>query len=231
MANRFTATEKWVDPWFCELSEKDKLFWIYIVDNCDHAGMWQVNWPLVRFHIKDYVFNEKAFNGRIVKLKNNKWFIPNFIEFQYKTGLNPENRAHFSVINLLKKEGAYKGLGRGLQARKDMDKDKDKDKNKDKDKYGEFVLLTKIEYQSLVDKFGRSAVNNLIETMNNGIAAKGYKYKSYYHALLNWAKRDSIPVKVTEPKITKPEPINEEEHKKVAALIHQTAEKMKNESR
>jgi len=126
MANRFTATEKWVDPWFCGLNEKDKLFWIYLVDNCDHAGFWQVNWPLVQFHIKDYVFNDEVFNGRVVKVKVDKWFIPKFIEFQYKTGLNPENRAHLSVINLLKKEGAYKGLVRGCQARKDMDMDKDK---------------------------------------------------------------------------------------------------------
>lgn len=127
MANRFTATEKWSDPWFCELSKEDKLFWVYLVDNCDHAGIWQVNWPLVQFHIKDYIFNEQAFNGRIVKLSKDKWFIPKFIEFQYKTGLNPENRAHLSVINLLEKEGAYKGLTRGFKARKDMVKDKDKE--------------------------------------------------------------------------------------------------------
>lgn len=123
MANRFTATEKWIDPWFCGLTEKDKLFWIYLVDNCDHAGIWQVNWPLVGFHIKDYVFNETVFKGRIVKLRDDKWFIPKFIEFQYKTGLNPDNRAHLSVINILKKEGALKGLTRSLQGRKDMDKD------------------------------------------------------------------------------------------------------------
>jgi hypothetical protein len=130
MANRFTATEKWIDPWFCGLNEKDKLFWIYLVDNCDHAGIWQVNWPLVQFYIKDYVFNETAFNGRIVQLKKDKWFIPKFIDFQYKTGLNPENRAHLSVINLLKKEGALKGLERSLQGRKDMDMVKDKVKDK-----------------------------------------------------------------------------------------------------
>lgn len=125
MANRFTATEKWTDPWFCGLSEKDKLFWIYIVDNCDHAGIWQVNWPLVKFHIKDYVFNEGVFNGRIVKLKDHKWFIPKFIEFQYKTGLNPDNRAHASVLSILKKEGAIKGLASPWLGRKDKDKDKD----------------------------------------------------------------------------------------------------------
>jgi hypothetical protein len=66
-------------------------------------------------------------------LKENKWFLPRFIEFQYKTGLNPENRAHQSVLNILKKEGAYKGLTRGFKARKDMDMDMDMDKDMDKD--------------------------------------------------------------------------------------------------
>ena len=220
MANRFTATEKWIDPWFCELNEKDKLFWIYIVDNCDHAGIWQVNWPLVRFHIKDYVFNEKVFNSRIIKLKNDKWFIPKFIEFQYKTGLNPENRAHQSVINILKKEGAYKGLERGIKARKDTDKDKDKDK----DKYLDFVLLTKEEYEKLVDKFGKTIAESFIDKLNNGIGSKGYKYQSHYHTILNWVKRDGILPQI-KPK--KPVPMNEEEQKKVAALVHETVKKMK----
>jgi hypothetical protein len=131
MANRFTATEKWNDPWFCSLNEKDKLFWIYLVDNCDHAGIWQVNWPLVSFHIKDYAFNKNAFKERVVELREDKWFIPKFVEFQYKTGLNPENRAHQSVLSILKKEGACKGLIRGIKGRKDTEQDKDKDMDKE----------------------------------------------------------------------------------------------------
>ena len=61
MAKRFTDTEKWKDPWFCALTEKEKLFWVYIVDNCDHAGIWRVNWPLVQFYIKDFNFNHSVF--------------------------------------------------------------------------------------------------------------------------------------------------------------------------
>jgi hypothetical protein len=153
MANRFTATEKWSDPWFCELSEKDKLFWIYLVDNCDHAGIWQVNWPLVRFYIKDYVLNEKSFNGRIVKLREDKWFIPKFIEFQYKTGLNPENRAHQSVLNILEKEGASKGLVRGCQARtaarKDMVKEEYKYIVKDEDLKTVYKYISNKEFNNI----------------------------------------------------------------------------------
>ena len=127
MAKRFTATDKWDDPWFCGLSDTDKLFWFYMLDKCDHAGIWQVNWPLVQFHIKGLV-NKEAFNGRIKELSAAKWFIQKFIDFQYGT-LDPANRAHGSVINILEKEGAYKPLITPLQGRKDMDKDKEKDKD------------------------------------------------------------------------------------------------------
>ncbi|NQV38371.1 MAG: hypothetical protein HQ509_10245 [Candidatus Marinimicrobia bacterium] len=80
---------------------------------------------------------EKAiemFKGKIQVIDNGaKWFIPSFIEFQYGV-LNPENRAHLSVINILNKQGVCKGLVRGLQGRKDMDMDMDMDKEMDKDR-------------------------------------------------------------------------------------------------
>lgn len=110
MSKRFTETEKWKDPWFCGLSEKQKLFWIYLVDNCDHAGIWQANWPLVDFYIKEYKHDALKFDGRILYISENKWFIKKFIDFQYNGKLNPENRTHKSVIDILEKEGAYKGL-------------------------------------------------------------------------------------------------------------------------
>ena len=44
----------------------------------------------------------KSFDEKIIILdKGNKWFIPSFLEFQYPSGLNPDNRAHNSVIILL----------------------------------------------------------------------------------------------------------------------------------
>ncbi len=129
MAKRFTATEKWVDPWFCELQPLEKLFWVYLLDNCNHAGVWQVNWPLIRFYLGEFEFDQRVFNGRIVQLSEQKWYLPKFVEFQYGE-LNPENRAHLSVINILKKEGVYKGLNSPLDRGKDMDMVKDKDKDK-----------------------------------------------------------------------------------------------------
>jgi len=60
-----------------------------------------------------------------------------------------------------------------------------------KRKYGEFknVLLTDKEYQKLKDKLGSEA-DRWIEEVSRGKAAKGYKYKSDYAAILNWQRRD-----------------------------------------
>lgn len=134
MAKRFTATEKWDDPFFFELEPRYKLFWIYLLDKCNHAGIWDMNKRMAEFCVGEKIDWDKVieiFDGRIKVSNKGKWFIPKFIYFQYGV-LNPENRAHASVISILKSEGLYKGLISSLNGAKDKDKDKDKDMDKDK---------------------------------------------------------------------------------------------------
>jgi len=57
--------------------------------------------------------------------------------------------------------------------------------------YGEVVELTPAEYQRAVEKFGKQTTDKAIEILNNGIQAKGYKYKSHYHALIGWPMREA----------------------------------------
>ncbi|CAK0768479.1 hypothetical protein CCP3SC15_380001 [Gammaproteobacteria bacterium] len=135
MAKRFTATEKWNDPWFSDLSDKEKLFWIYLLDNCNHAGIWDVNWRLIKFHIAGFFYKAESFKDRIYEISESKWFIPKFIDFQYGE-LNPENRVHSSIIMIHQKEGVCKPLISPLQGAKDKDKDQDKEKDQVKDKEG-----------------------------------------------------------------------------------------------
>ena len=122
-----------------------KLFWFYLLDNCDHAGIWEVDIELASFQM-DVELDEasilEAFNRKIVPFKTDKWFVPKFIVYQYGE-LNENNRVHNSVINILNKYGLYKGRVSPLQGVKD--KDKDKDKVKDKDKKSKKVQLKEIE--------------------------------------------------------------------------------------
>jgi hypothetical protein len=144
MAKRFTDTEKWKKPFIRGLQGAYKLLWLYICDDCDHAGIWQVDLDVAQIRIGEKINIEeaiKSFGDKIVIFdKGNKWFIPSFIEFQYPSGLNPENRAHNSTIILLEKYNLIdknnKPLKSPLEGAMDMDKDmvmvKDKEQAKEK---------------------------------------------------------------------------------------------------
>lgn len=83
----------------------------------------------------------------------------------------------------------------------DIDKDKELDIDLDinnkstptatKHKYGEHknVLLTDEEYSKLQEKFPYD-YEDKINTLSEGLALKGYKYKSHYLAVLKWAKNE-----------------------------------------
>ena len=138
MAKRFTDTEKWKKPFIRGLQGAYKLLWLYICDDCDHAGIWQVDMDVAQIRIGEKInLNDavKSFEDKIIIFdKGNKWFIPSFVEFQYPSGLNPENRSHNSVIILLEKYNLIihkiKPLISPSEGSMDMDKDMDKDKDK-----------------------------------------------------------------------------------------------------
>lgn len=107
MAKRFITTTIFEDAWFMDLPAKYKLFWIFLVTNCDYTGIWQVNYKLARFYVGEDLEPgecERVFRDRIVKINEGKyWFIPKFIEFQYGTTLKESNKALEKVIEAIDK--------------------------------------------------------------------------------------------------------------------------------
>ncbi len=137
MAKRFTATEKWTDPWFRKLPVDYKALWFFLLEQCDHAGVWKFDSGAFGYFIgKDFEKEDifKTFNEgkeRVVSLNcGSKWFIKDFVTFQYGE-LSEGSRVHNSVITMLKKEGVYKGYTKGVLRLTDMDMDMVKDKDKD----------------------------------------------------------------------------------------------------
>lgn len=59
-------------------------------------------------------------------------------------------------------------------------------KPKTKNQYAENVTMTEQEYQKLVDTHGQEDTDRMIDILNNFKASNGKKYKSDYHAILNW---------------------------------------------
>jgi len=139
MAKRFTDTNKYKKPFIRGLQGAYKLLWDYLYHDCDHAGIWIVDFEIAQLYIgADMPVNKidalKFFNAdekRIIEIDGGKkWFIKSFIEFQYGI-LNPQNRVHFSVLLELDKHNISKGLISSLQGAKDKDKDKDEVKDMD----------------------------------------------------------------------------------------------------
>lgn len=122
MAKRFTDTDKWKKQFIRGLEGAYKLLWLYILDDCDMAGIWPVDMEVARIRIGEPVEIPAAlrlFGDRIEQLDGGKkWFIRDFILFQYGE-LKETNRMHLAVINTLKKnninpqQGASEPLPRG----------------------------------------------------------------------------------------------------------------------
>ncbi len=89
-------------------------------------------------------------------------------------------------------EGTTKDARRAIQGHninKNVKNDKN-DKKKEKGKYGDFVRLTKDEYAKLIDRLGKEKTSDYIDRLNNYIGSKGRRYKSHYHTVLAWVRRD-----------------------------------------
>ena len=135
MAKRFTDTDKWKKTLLKSMPSEYKLLWLYICDDCDHAGIWHVDIQIASLRIGEDVNVENAIKifGDKIKVFDNgeKWFIPGFIQFQYGE-LNPKNRVHESILKILNKYKLLenKPLTSPLQGDKDMDKEQDMDKDK-----------------------------------------------------------------------------------------------------
>lgn len=134
MAKRFTDTEKLKRPWMRGLSIPHKVLWCYVLDCCDIAGVWYVDFGMASFVI-GYDFDrsvaEKAFEKQI-EVNGDRWLIKDFISFQYGQ-MRPENKMFRNVQAKLEafKEGGSIPHISPINGAKDKDKEEEKDKDKE----------------------------------------------------------------------------------------------------
>ncbi len=118
MKKRYTDCDIWEDDFFQKLSPAHKLFWFYLCNKCDHAGIWKPN--VINFEAVTGIkirlprFLELINKGkvRVVKLGSGRWHVVDFCHFQYmsanggvKSGMNIENKVHLSALEILNKNG------------------------------------------------------------------------------------------------------------------------------
>lgn len=145
---RFTETTKWADPWFMDLAPRWKLVWLYLLDQCDNAGVWVPNIKLASVQIGERFQSQEAlrvFSGRICVLPSGKWRIIGFIKFQFGV-LSRACKPHIPVFRLLESHGISEvhseestGIQRvsipypkGINTLEEKEKEEDKDKEGDK---------------------------------------------------------------------------------------------------
>ena len=213
MAKRFTDTDKWKKPFIRGLQGAYKLLWIYILDDCDHAGIWQVDLDVAEVRMGEKINAElalKSFGDKVIPFDDGlKWFIPDFIEFQYGA-LNPENRVHNSVITLLSKYKLLevnKDLVSPLQGAIYKDKDKDKDSLTI---YRTFkhLKISENEFNCLIESgYSKVQIDTILDAVENHKNNKNYT--SLYLTSLNWLKKQFPEVK---EKKAQPKPMTDEEY-------------------
>jgi hypothetical protein len=201
MAKRMTDTDKWKKRFVRELSPQHKLLWFYILDDCNHAGIWEVDIEVASIRVGYELIHDmlpQAFLDKIVIFDNgDKWFIPEFIDFQYGE-LNPNSNVHKSVIALLQKYN-LEGYLKGSQTLPNRVQDKAKDIVivKDKVKAKRFV---KPNVEDIIDYCNER--NNYVDPQkfydyysSNGWKVGKNPMKDWKAAVRTWEKNTEAPKK------------------------------------
>ena len=163
----------------------------FIICDCSNAGVWVKDLEIASVYIGQAI-SEKEFkdafleSNKLVDLGNGKYFLPDFIEYQYPKGLSKANPAHIGVISELLKfnllDENLKGLWRDsvVPTIGTMDKDKGTDKGKGKEKEkgtGAKHLFSESEFYNF-DKFELQFIGTEYESAD---------LRFYYEAVKNWS--------------------------------------------
>lgn len=159
MVKRFCDTELWQKEWFQELNLKHKVLIKYIFENCDCAGVWNMNFRLASFVIGETVSLEDIKYINSIKeqfeiLDNKNIFVIDFINFQYGT-LSKNCKPHKSIIEKLKKYNLYervlKGYPKGIETLEE--KEQEQYKEKEEDISSSLVLSSSLNGQTFYGKY------------------------------------------------------------------------------
>jgi len=104
MPKRFTDSDKWKDPWFRKLKPISKMMFLYLCDQCDNAGFWEIDLERASF---DIGHSAKSLQTALEDLRSRydtdgKYiWIRKFIEFQGNYPFKENVQAHKGIIRLL----------------------------------------------------------------------------------------------------------------------------------
>lgn len=110
MASRFLDTNYYKSPFVRSLKGSLKSLYSFIICDCDGAGIWNLDLEsasmFTGFKITfDEFYDHFILRGKAVDIGGGKYFFPDFIDHQYPSGLQANNKAHKNFISVLTKYG------------------------------------------------------------------------------------------------------------------------------
>lgn len=192
---RFTETTKWRDAWFMDLPAKYKLAWLWLLDNCDSAGVCEANPRLMSFEIGEPIDGDEMLRmmaGRVSKPKAGKWYVERFIEYQYGK-LRDNCQYHQRVRETLRKHGLTELFDSSevdsespSQSSSELPSVEDKDKDKEVD------LRLETIWREYPKKVGKREALPVISAI---VRERGYEFilhrvKQYAAAVAKWPAED-----------------------------------------
>ena len=204
---RFTETDKWRDPWFLKLAQGAKLAFLYIIENCDNAGVWSADTELADFTIGMKIPWTKAledFGDRVVVLPSGDWLVAKFINFQFGK-LSADCKPHLSVLRLIENHRVSKGYPKGINTLQDKDKDKDKEK-KGSPEGGELKPVPPPTAEQVIDDLRPNAayagidLDRELAKMRVWLAGPGKGRKLNRRFIINWLNKAEPMLLDTPPK-------------------------------
>ena len=112
---RWTETTKWQDRWFRRLVPTSKLFYLYLLDECDEAGVWEIDFDLFAVMSGISISPESLIEdlgNRIQVLEGEQILVRKFLPYQQPKGLQAHVPLHQKIQRRLDVHGLVYDEGR-----------------------------------------------------------------------------------------------------------------------
>lgn len=192
MAKRFIDTELFADEWFNELPKDAKLFFIYFITSCDHAGVLKLNRKLAEFQtgIKGIDTLIKDFGNSLVTLKDGVYWMPKFLVFQYPDFPKSKVRQQEGALKILDTYGInIENLNTYLTLNKDFKKSYVSGIVTGKHLFKNSEIFEKVKFKEAFPEWSKEKLAYYYEqvlTWSN----EGNMKKDWKATVRTWASRD-----------------------------------------
>jgi len=113
MSKRLTDTAKWKNPWFRKLPTKYKLLFLYLLDECDNAGVIHLDWEIIAFTLNEAFLKaefDSLLGDKFSYISDDKIIIKKFMTYQDNYN-SPMMRKH--IEKLLRSHGILEAFEKG----------------------------------------------------------------------------------------------------------------------